>query len=552
MFVRVKPSGRYKYLQVVENSREGKKVKQHVLCTLGRLDKLTASGQIDGLAQSMLRFCQKLDVINLYNQDQVIIQNDVSIGPNLVFERIWKESGIAEVIKELAVERNYQFDLERAIFLTVLNRLFAPGSDRAAEKWKQDFSVPGTEDIELHQLYRAMAWLGESKNSSFPVKPGPLQQEFTKDRIENHLFERNRDLFSSLEMVFFDTTSIYFEGEGGMTIGEYGHSKDHRPDLKQMVVGVVLDSDGRPICCELLPGNISDAKTLLPVIIRIKQRFGITSFCIVADRGMISKKTIETLESPSFRIDYIFGCRMRRQKEIRHDVLGRRGGKYKEVSVKRKGSSAPLSIKVKEVKLNNDRYIICYNPEQARKDANDREAIVASLEKKLKQQGEKSLVGNKGYRKYLKSNKEDVFEIDYKKMKEEERFDGKWVLRTNTSYPAEEIALQYKQLWMVEQAFRTVKSVLETRPIYHKCDETIRGHVFCSFLALVMMKELYSRLELNERHYEWNDILRDLGALREVTLETNEQRYYLRTELRGTCYDVLSAAGVAVPPRIRQ
>ena len=550
MFVRVKPSGRYKYLQVVENSREGKKVNQHVLCTLGRLDKLTASGQIDGLAQSLLRFTQKINVINLYNQNQVKIQNDVSIGPTLVFERIWKESGIAEVIKELAAERNFQFDLERAIFLTVLNRLFAPGSDRAAEKWKQDFSVPGTEDIELHQLYRAMAWLGESIDSGFSKEP-PLQQHFTKDKIEHLLFERNRDLFSTLEMVFFDTTSIYFEGEGGETVGEYGHSKDHRPDLKQMIVGVVLDSDGRPICCELLPGNISDAKTLLPVIIRITQRFGIDSFCIVADRGMSSKKTIETLESPSFRIDYIFGCRMRKQKEVRYDVLGRRGGKYKEVSVKRQGTSTPLKIKVKEVKLNDERYIICYNPEQARKDAEDRKAIVASLEVKLKQ-GEKSLVGNKGYRKYLKSNNEDVFEIDYQKMKEEERFDGKWVLRTISTYSAEDVALQYKQLWMVEQAFRTVKSVLETRPIYHKCDETIRGHVFCSFLALILMKELYSRLELKEQHYEWNDILRDLGALREVTLQMKEQTYYLRTELRGTCYDVLSAAGVAVPPRVRQ
>lgn len=549
MFVRVKPSGRYKYLQIVENSREGKKVKQHVLCTLGRLDKFTASGQIDGLAKSLLRFSDKIKVIDLYNQNQLKILKDVSIGPSLVFERIWKELGIGEIIKEMALNRNYQFDLERAIFLTVLHRLFAPGSDRAAEKWKQDFSVSRTEDIELHQLYRAMAWIGESIDIGFSKETKSYQQ-FTKDRIEYLLFARNRDLFSTLEVVFFDTTSIYFEGEGGHTVGEYGHSKDHRPDLKQMVVGVVLDSEGRPICCELLPGNISDSKTLLPVIIRIKQRFGISSFCIVADRGMISKKTMETLESPSFRIDYIFGCRMRRQKEVRNEVLGRRGGTYKEVSVKRRGRSTPLLLKVKEVKLNDKRYIICYNPEQARKDSEDRKAIVLSLEKKLKQ-GDKSLVGNKGYRKYLKSNKEDVFEIDYDKLKEEELFDGKWVLRTNTSYPAEEVAMQYKELWMVEQAFRTVKSVLETRPIYHKCDETIRGHVFCSFLALIMMKELYSRLELKGHHFEWNDILRDLQALREVTLQMNDQVYYLRTELRGTCYDVLNAAGVAIPPRVR-
>ena len=549
MFVRVKPSGRYKYLQIVENSREGKKVKQHVLCTLGRLDKFTTSGQIDGLAKSLLRFSDKIKVIDLYNQNQLKILKDVSIGPSLVFERIWKELGIGAIIKEMALNRNYQFDLERTIFLSVLHRLFSPGSDRASEKWMLDFCVSRTEYVELHQLYRAMAWIGESIDIGISKKSKGYQQ-FTKDSIEYLLFARNRDLFSTLEVVFFDTTSIYFEGEGGHTVGEYGHSKDHRPDLKQMVVGVVLDSEGRPICCELLPGNISDAKTLLPVIIRIKQRFGISSFCIVADRGMISRKTMETLESPSFRIDYIFGCRMRRQKEVRNEVLGRHGGTYKEISVKRRGKNTPLLLKVKEVKLNGKRYIICYNPEQARKDSEDRKAIVSSLEKKLKQ-GDKSLVGNKGYRKYLKSNNKDIFEIDYDKLKEEELFDGKWVLRTNTSYPAEEVALQYKELWMVEQAFRTVKSVLETRPIHHKCDETIRGHVFCSFLALIMMKELYSRLELKGHHFEWNDILRDLQALREVTLQMNDQVYYLRTELRGTCYDVLNAAGVAIPPRVR-
>ena len=170
-------------------------------------------------------------------------------------------------------------------------------------------------------------------------------------------------------------------------------------------------------------------------------------------------------------------------------------------------------------------------------------------------QGDKSLVGNKGYRKYLKSSIEGkpVFEIDEEKQKQEERFDGKWVLRTNTSYSAEEVAFQYKQLWMVEQAFRRVKSVLETRPIYHKCDETILGHVFCSFLALVLMKELYSRLEAKkQKHYEWDDIRRDLYALRQVEMQMNGKTYYLRNELRETCSYVFQATGVAIPPCIRK
>ena len=553
MFIRVKPSGRYKYLQLVENTREGKKIKQHVLFTLGRMDKLIDSGKLEGLTQSPLRFNEKLTVINLHKKNQLKVLQDLSIGPALVFGRLWDELGMGTVINEMAKDRNFGFDLERAVFLTVLHRLFDPGSDRAAEKWRQDFSIPSIENIQLHQLYRAMGWLGEPL---IPTKTSvnPLYQHFTKDVIEQKLFDNNRDLFTSLQVVFFDTTSIYFEGAGGEDIGAYGHSKDHRPDLKQMIVGAVLDAHGRPICCELLPGNITDSKTLVPVVTKIKQRFGVESFCIVADRGMISKKTIETLESNFFNLEYIFGCRMRKQKEVRFDVLGSRDGDYQEIQIERAGSSRPLALKIKEVLIEDRRYIICHNPEQAKKDAEDREAIVTSLRRKMKQ-GDRSLVGNKGYRKYLKSSdpEEAVFEIDDEKIDQEAQFDGTWVLRTNTKYSAEEVAAQYKELWMVEQAFRTVKSVMGTRPIYHKCDDTIRGHVFCSFLALALMKELFSRLQQsNDRHYEWNDVKRDLEALREVELKTEKESFFIRSELRGTCYDIFQAVGIAVPQRIRK
>jgi transposase len=353
--------------------------------------------------------------------------------------------------------------------------------------------------------------------------------------------------------VFFDTTSIYFEGEGGESIGQRGHSKDHRPDLKQMVVGAALDEKGRPLCCKLLPGNSTDVKLLIPVIKGMQARFGAGVFCVVADRGMISKKALLALEAPGSGIDYILGCRMRKDREVRDKVLSRPGGHYQEVEFEREGSSEePLHLKVKEVKIEGRRYIVCLNPQQAKKDAADRKAIVASLEEKLTQ-GEKALVGNKGYRKYVKTEGGEAhFVVDHEKMREEARYDGKWVLRTNTDYSAEQVAFQYKQLWMVEQAFRTVKSVLETRPIYHKCDDTIRGHVFCSFLALVLMKELLSRLEARSKIFEWEDIKRDLEALREVEIRMDGDNYYLRTELRGTCFDVLAAAGVAVPPTLHR
>ncbi|MGA2642396.1 MAG: transposase [Spirochaetia bacterium] len=196
------------------------------------------------------------------------------------------------------------------------------------------------------------------------------------------------------------------------------------------------------------------------------------------------------------------------------------------------------------------RYIVCYNEEQAKKDCADRQAIVESLREKLKN-GDKSLVGNKGYRRYLKSGGKEHFTIDEAKLIEEERFDGKWVLRTNTDLPAEEVAGKYKQLWMVESIFRSVKSILETRPIFHKCDETIRGHVFCSFLGLVVLKELEARLEAHGSILEWADIKRDLRALQEVEVESEERTWYLRMDVRRVCHEVLKAAGVGIPPTVR-
>jgi hypothetical protein len=554
MFVRVKPAGRHRYLQIAQNYREGRKVRQKILCTLGRVDELTASGKLDGLAESLLRFSEKLTVVNLHKQGALQGLEDLSIGPGLVFGRLWRELGIAEVIRSVAADRKFGFEVERAVFLTVLHRLMDPGSDRAAEKWKQDFRIEGAQDIELHQLYRAMGWLGEPISVGHHSTSPHLGVRTTKDRIEELLFARRRDLFSSLSVLFFDTTSIYFEGEGGESIGQRGHSKDSRPDLKQMIVGAALDERGRPVACQMLPGNATDVKLFFPTIKALQCRFEAGSFCVVADRGMISKATIEALEAPGSGIHYILGCRMRRNKEVRDEVLGADEDLVQEVCFDRQASRNPLVLELREVRIEDRRYVVCFNPEQAKKDAADRQAIVESLKEKLKQ-GDKALVGNKGYRKYLKRETDQAaFGIDEEKMQEEARYDGLWVLRTNTDYPAEEVAFQYKQLWMVEQAFRSVKSVLETRPVYHKCDDTIRGHVFCSFLALMLMKELLSRLEACGKVFEWEDIKRDLAALREVDIRINggEAHYFLRTELRGCCFDVLKAAGVAVPPSLRR
>jgi transposase len=193
---------------------------------------------------------------------------------------------------------------------------------------------------------------------------------------------------------------------------------------------------------------------------------------------------------------------------------------------------------------------VCHNDDQATKDRHDREAIVAKLEEQL-HQGAKSLVGNKGFRKYLRATGE-AFAVDTEKVQAEARFDGKWVLRTNTDLATADVALKYKDLLLVESLFRSMKSILETRPIYHKCDDTIRGHVFCSFLALLLMKELQLRLEKQGHAVEWRRLLDDLESLQEFMVTTGGKTFVVRTATRGDVAKALGAVGVALGPKIRQ
>ena len=545
MFARAKKSGKYQYLQIVENKKEKGKVRQRVIATVGRMDKLQSKGRVEALIRSLSRFSEQALLIISGKSD--VSAESKKIGPALIFERLWEETGIRKALSRVLEGRKFEFDVERAIFLTVLHRLMVSGSDRFCHRWCRDYIINGIEGLDLHHLYRAMGFLGEALDVQ-DVTPG-FAPRCNKDLVEELIFSYRRDLFTNLDLVFFDTTSIYFEGRGGESIGQRGFSKDHRPDRVQMIVGAVIDDKGQPICCEMWPGNTADVTALLPVVERLKKRFAINRVCIVADRGMISAKTVEQLESPTNRTPYILGARMRKVKKIRDRVLSH-PGRYKEVRSESDDPQKPAPLKVKQVQIDGCRHIVCLNPRQQRKDAADREAIVKALAEQLKK-GPKSLVGNKGFRKYLKLEKGSA-SINEKQVAYEARFDGKWVLQTNTDLLPEELALKYKELWRVERVFRDVKSLLDTRPIFHQKDQTIRGHVFCSFLALVLRKELDRRLVKAGHRFEWAEIKQDLKALQSVTIEENGRRLAIRSVSKGVCGKIFQAVGVAMPPTIRE
>src|SRR3954464_729355 len=546
MFVREKRINGYTYLYLVETVREDGRAKQRIIKNLGRKEALAASGALERLASSVARYAERavvLSQLETANPERLACKR---IGAPLLFGRLWEETGCRAVIEDLLAERRFEFPIERAVFATVLHRIMVSGSDRACEKWMADYAVSGVDGLALHHLYRAMAWLGEELPADQQGGATPFAPRTVKDLIEEHLFERRRDLFSELSVVFMDTTSLSFTGAGGESLDERGYSKDHRPDLMQMIVGVVIDAAGRPVCSEMWPGNTADVSVLVPVIDRLRSRFAIGRVCVVADRGIISAPTVAALEERG--LEYVLGARERTDSLVRTVVLAD-DRPFTPLCIPRAGGEE-TQLFIKEVQVEGRRYLVCRNEAEAEKAAADRAAIIAALDQQLKR-GDKALIGNSAYRRYLRTTAKKAFEIDPGKLAEEARYDGVFVLRTNARITPLQAVLRYRDLIQVEQLFRTAKALMRTRPIYHSSDAAIRGHVFCSFLARVLRKELDERCRMAGFRPEWGDVLRDLDRLQDVAITKDGREITLRTPATGLIGPLFKAARIALPPNVR-
>jgi transposase len=395
----------------------------------------------------------------------------------------------------------------------------APGSDLEGSKWLGTVHEPAFGGLRLQHFYRSLGVLWRRKT-----------------QIEEALFRRGLDLFNQeLDLVFFDTTSTYFEGTSLQGWAERGKSKDHRPDHLQLVMSVVMRPDGFPICCEVWPGNTADMTTLQPTIAALRQRFRIRKVVFVCDRGMVSAENLATMTAAGY--EYIVGVKMRNVLEVRDEVLAR-AGRYQEVSE---------NLQVKEVWVDDRRYVICFNPDEAKKDAADREQLVVQLREKLKAGNPKALLNNRGYRRFVKVPEHSAA-VDEEKIKEDARYDGKYVLRTTTSLPAEEVAQAYKQLTWIERLWRELKDVVEVRPMYHHWErDNVKGHIFVCFLALYLAALLRQKLAAAGLKLPWDEVIRDLSQLRAVTLRVQQDRYLMRSPLKGCAGQVLAAVGVKPP-----
>lgn len=502
------------YLQLVEGERIGDKVRQKVVATLGRLEELQA-GELDRLIENLARFSTKQWV--KLQARSLGAKWAKQWGPSLIFRRLWEELELSGILKSRLEGTQVQADFEEAVFAMVLNRLCDPRSKVGVDKWAKTVYRPQFEQLDLHHYYRALDFLAEEKNE-----------------IEVRLFDRTRDLFNlKLDLVFWDTTSTYFCGKGPEGLAQYGFSKDKRPDRLQLMVGLLMTKEGIPVAHQVFPGNTADIATFRAALEDLRERFLIDRVILVADRGMVDSKVLKELEEA--KLQYIVGVKMRKLGVMRA-VLGR-PGRYHVVKE---------NLQVKEVVHEGVRYIICLNPEEAEHDRRAREEMVAKLEAKLSSSGLKSLVGNTGYRRYLKVEGAKAG-IDQDAIREEALYDGKYVLRTNTNLSPEEAALAYKGLWQVERAFRNLKSGLDLRPVYHWTDRRVRGHIMVCFLALVLEVVLQKKLEAISKEISYSQVMSDLAQLQAVEVHLDGQRYLARTELVGCADLVFKALGMRPP-----
>ena len=528
MFVRIKTIAqnghRYEYLQIVRSVRDGGRVRQELVASLGRRDLLVATGKLDGLVQALARFSTRLRVVEAAKDERFVAREAKSWGPALVFGRLWEQQGLPEILERHAEGRRFGFEPERVAFALALQRLCAPGSDLQGAAWAETVEAPGFADLALHHFYRTVPWLAAIRHA-----------------LEQDLFFQNRDLFSGeLDLVFIDTTSVYFYRAGESGLLRHGYSRDRRPELPQLVLSVAVDGQGWPVAFDVLPGNTADVDALGQAVARFRTRFRIRRAVAVADRGMFGQATLALLrDHATAPFDYILGCPLRRERTIAREVLAR-PGRYQQVAD---------NLEVKEVKLGVRRYVVCRNPIEAKQDAADREALLAKLRQTLAHDGPKAVVGNRGFARYLKIAKGSVT-LNEAAIAREARLDGKFVLTTSTDLAAAAVAKAYKSLWRVERAFREVKSTLDLRPIFHQRDDSVIGHIVGCFLALRLEVDLHRRLDAKGLAAPWPDLMRDLTRLQAVIVDLDGTRYRLRTDCVGHAAKAFQAAGVAIPTTV--
>src|SRR4051794_36085653 len=541
------------YVQLAHNRRVDGVTRAEVLLNLGREDELDVDG-LRRLAASITRYADGGGAAApLGDRDdgyELVVQSSRALGAVWLLEALWRRLGVDEALGRVLGARRFGTDVERVLFAMVANRALDPCSTLACSEWAtQDVAIAGLDAIDEDQCYRAMDLLVEAD---------------TAGRVQEAVFFACADLLNlEVDLLFFDSTSTYFERDEPDPVGEdgapafraYGHSKDHRPDLPQVVIGLAVTREGIPVRVWVWPGNTND----MSVVKQVKddlRGWRLGRVVTVVDRGFSSDENLRYLTRAGGH--WIAGERMRDGSPDARQALSRQG-RYQSVRE---------NLRVKEVHVGDGdaakRFIVCHNPAEAERDKSAREDTIARLQAELERiatarakstsakadgahhRAECALRDHPSLGRYLRQTPSGRLRIDRAKITAEERLDGKYLLSTSDpDLSAEDVALGYKNLLEAERGFRDLKSTLELRPVFHRLEHRIRAHVLICWLALLLI-----RISERKTQLTWRRIALELQRLHLVTLTGTDGTVQQTTPLTDTQRGILNALAITAPPRI--
>jgi hypothetical protein len=548
-----------RYLQLAHNVWNAGKGRSDtcVLYNFGREDAQTRDA-LERLVRSLSRYLHpgEQEVLESSLPDFTFTQSR-PMGGAFVLDALWRALGIGETVSGLLAKRHRDRRAERALFALVANRALSPSSKLAASEWvNEDAEIPGLATTSDDALYRAMDFLLE-------IAPA----------LEEAVFHQVANLLNlEVDLLFFDTTSTYFcideadeaverDGRGWPLPGDgdeetpavtttgfrtYGKSKDHRDDLPQIVVGLAVTREGIPVRVWSFPGNTADSALIRQVKADLRE-WTLSRVVWVADRGFTSAENRRYLRRGDDH--YIMGEKLRSASKEAQAALAR-PGRYREVAG---------NLKVKEVRIaDEERFLVCSNPEAAERDAKVRERLLAHLTDLIKDSDRltplkraelKGVISTKpGLSRFLRTTPGGLLRIDAEAIAADEKLDGKYLLRSSDpTLSPEDIALGYKQLAEVERGWRDLKHVLDLRPVYHRKEERIRAHVLLCWLALLL-----TRVAETKTGDAWPNLRRELERLQVGTFEGPAGFFRKRTALTAAQKTIFRRLQISEPAEMQE
>lgn len=544
MFIKItkNPAGQA-YYHLIETYRDQGKVRQRTLLSLGRVE----DDRLEDLASAISKHKELFTALELAKN--ISVEETYILGPLLVLQRLFEKSGIDQVLRQIAEQHpKLGFDLRELVFTMAAARFVQPGSKlKVYEHW-QNRLYPGmiVSEIGLHQLYRTLDVLAAHK-----------------DELEQGLFWHERDLLNQkVDVVLYDLTTLRFESTRTDLgkLRQFGYSKERRSDCTQVVLGLLVTPEGIPLGFEVYPGNTFEGKTITDIIDKLRRKYRIRRFIFVGDRGLFSKKNLESLRGEKKIGEFIVGMKLAVFKQ-RHD-------EFYDIRRYRKISN---DLAVYETTHDGDRCIITWSRARAERDQKAREDVLDKIGKKLakKKIKAKDFVTNTTYKRYVVGlNDGKEFTLNQQAIAEDAKRDGYFgVVTSITDMTAAQIVENYKTLWIIEDAFGELKGTLRARPVFHWKDSRIVGHLTLCFLAYyceaLMTQALRNKgLELespaiddetiDSRPLTVVEAMRELKEVRAIPVQVRSTTMWVRTDISGNAHKLLSAIGTKAPPKVLQ